>query len=57
MDDAAYFRKRAGEERERAATCEDNLVALTHLRMADEYDRRASRAETAVTRQPELAVR
>jgi hypothetical protein len=39
-DDAAYYRKRAGEEREKAAICEDNLVALAHLRMADEYDRR-----------------
>ena len=41
MNDSAYFQKRASEERERAATCEDNLVALTHLRMADEYERRA----------------
>ncbi|MCP3732492.1 hypothetical protein M9978_18880 [Sphingomonas sp. MG17] len=41
MDDAAYFRRRAREERERAATCEDNPAALAHLRMADEYERRA----------------
>lgn len=39
-DDASYYRKRARQERERAATCEDNSVALAHLRMSDEYERR-----------------
>lgn len=57
MNDSAYFRKRASEERERAATCEDNLVALTHLRMADEYERRSKAAKPLAQRsilQPSL---
>ncbi|MCP3730845.1 hypothetical protein M9978_10430 [Sphingomonas sp. MG17] len=40
-DDAAYYRKRASQEREKAATCEDNAIALAHLQLADEYDQRA----------------
>jgi hypothetical protein len=39
-DDASYYQKRAQQERERAAICEDNTVALAHLRMADEYELR-----------------
>ena len=40
-DDAIYYQKRAQEERERATACEDNTVALAHLRMADAYELRA----------------
>lgn len=39
ISDRTYFARRAREERERAAPCEDNSVALAHLRLADEYDR------------------
>ena len=42
LEDRAYFAKRAQEERERAATCEDNAAALAHLKLADEYNRRAN---------------
>ncbi len=45
MEDRDYYLKRAREEREIAATCEDNGVARAHLMMADEYDRRAQRLE------------
>jgi hypothetical protein len=36
-----YYAQRAREERQRAVICEDNSAALAHLRMAEEYDRRA----------------
>lgn len=39
--DGDYFARRAREERERAATCEDNAVAMVHRKMADAYDKRA----------------
>lgn len=39
-EDQSYYRKRAQEERERAAACEDSSVAMAHLKMADEYERR-----------------
>jgi len=39
-DNLDYFRRRAREEREIAATCEDNAIAMAHLKMADEYQRR-----------------
>jgi hypothetical protein len=42
-DDRAYYEARARQERVIAARCEDNAVALAHLRMADEYDRRIAR--------------
>jgi hypothetical protein len=38
----AYFSRRAREERERAAICEDNSAALAHLQMAEEYDKRCA---------------
>ena len=41
-DDRDYYIRRASEERRRAGVCEDNAVALAHLKMADEYERRAS---------------
>lgn len=39
--DRNYFAKRAKDERDKAAVCEDNAAALVHLRLAEEYDRRA----------------
>ena len=36
-----YLEARARQERSIAITSEDNCVALAHLRMADEYERRA----------------
>jgi len=43
-DDRTYFESRARRERAIAATCEDNAVALAHLRMADAYERRLASA-------------
>ena len=40
-EDRNYYRQRASEERQRAIVCEDNSAALAHLKMAEEYDRRA----------------
>ena len=42
VEDRDYFARRAREERELAATCEDNAVAMAHLQMADEYSKRAN---------------
>ena len=39
-DDRTYFEVRARQERAIGSTCEDNAVALAHLRMANEYERR-----------------
>lgn len=39
-DNLDYFRRRADEERQIAATSEDNAVAAAHLKMADEYQKR-----------------
>jgi hypothetical protein len=41
-DDRTYFLSRARHERGVGSTCEDNAVALAHLKMADEYERRAA---------------
>ena len=41
IEDRAYFIRRAREERAAACTCEDNSAAVAHLKMADEYERRA----------------
>jgi len=46
IEDRAYFTKRARQERERAATCEDNAAALAHLKLADEYSRRVDELTT-----------
>lgn len=40
--DTEYFARRAREERDRAIICEDNSAAIAHLKMADEYERRAT---------------
>ncbi|HWU95628.1 MAG TPA: hypothetical protein VN029_08510 [Sphingomonas sp.] len=44
-EDRDYFTLRAAQERAIAITCEDNSAALAHLRMAEEYSRRAAEAE------------
>jgi len=44
-----YYEQRAREEWQRAVVCEDNSAALAHLRMAEEYDRRALTIELART--------
>jgi hypothetical protein len=41
-DDQTYYSRRAREERDRAAMCQDNAVALTHLKFADAYDKKAA---------------
>lgn len=40
QNDSDYLRARAIRERAIASTCADNIAALVHLRMADEYERR-----------------
>ncbi len=40
-DDKEYYLRRAHEERERAAVCENNSVALVHLELAEQYQRKA----------------
>lgn len=37
-DQHAYLTRRARQERDIAICCEDNAVALTHFRFADEYE-------------------
>ncbi|PJI90500.1 hypothetical protein DAH55_12760 [Sphingomonas koreensis] len=44
-----YLRARARHERTVALASEDNCVALVHLRMADEYERRAQMLKDAVS--------
>ena len=44
-----YYEQRAREERQRAVVCEDNSAALAHLRMAEEYERRALITQMAQT--------
>lgn len=46
-DDYSYYRQRAQREREIAARCEDNAVALAHRRLADEYERRLTKLRQA----------
>ena len=45
--DREYFLNRAKEERERAATCEDDTVAMVHLKLAGEYEKRALASGTS----------
>ncbi len=42
LDDMRYFARRASQERERAIVCEDNVAAIVHLKMAEEYERRTT---------------
>lgn len=39
-DDLIYYRRRLVTERRAASACEDDMVALAHVQMADEYQRR-----------------
>jgi hypothetical protein len=39
-DNHSYYTERARQERERANVCEDNSLALTHLRFAEAYEQR-----------------
>lgn len=39
-DHQSYYRRRAIQERQRAATCEDNAVAIIHLDLAEAYEQR-----------------
>lgn len=41
-DERDYYLERARRERELGSCCEDNGAALAHLKMADEYERRAA---------------
>lgn len=43
-DHQSYCRYRAVQERQRAATSEDNAVAMVHLDLADAYEKRANDA-------------
>lgn len=52
--DQIYFEARLRQERAIAATCEDNAVALAHLRMADEYERRLAELRRAPQVQMQL---
>jgi hypothetical protein len=45
LEDRDYFALRAAQERAMANSCEDNSAALAHFRMAEEYDRRAAKAD------------
>jgi len=46
-DDRPYLLQRAQRERALAGSCSDRGVALTHAKMAEEYERRAAgRIET-----------
>ncbi|CAN5748872.1 hypothetical protein BH11PSE6_BH11PSE6_25870 [soil metagenome] len=40
-DDRSYLLKRAREERARADASHDTAVAMAHVAMAEEYERRA----------------
>lgn len=48
-NDIEYFMRRASEERRRAVICEDNAAALSHLALAEAYDRRAAGGDDRVT--------
>jgi hypothetical protein len=41
IENRTYYARRAREERAKAATCEDNSVAIIHLELAEKYDERA----------------
>ena len=46
-EDRSFLARRAREEREASARCEDSAAAMAHLKMAEEYDKRASQFVTA----------
>jgi hypothetical protein len=41
QQDRSYFMRRAKQERSQAPSCSDHSAALVHLRLAEEYERRA----------------
>jgi len=45
-DNQSYFRQRAQQEVEMAATSENNAAALVHLTLAEEYRKRVEASET-----------
>ena len=51
-DDLGYYKRRAEQERSFADAATDPSVALVHLRLAEEYERRASQGSTAYHLQP-----
>lgn len=53
-NDRAYYEARVRHERAIASTCEDNAVALAHLRMAEEYERRLAAIGPGVQAPPPL---
>ncbi|RSU56261.1 hypothetical protein DAH55_19140 [Sphingomonas koreensis] len=52
-DDFFYYRRRAQQERELAATCGDSALALTHLKMAEEYELRAQKVQILLAATPD----
>jgi streptomycin 6-kinase len=48
-DNQAYFLKRARQERARASASSDTAAALTHMTMAEEYERRAACQPDAIS--------
>ncbi|MDB5707230.1 MAG: hypothetical protein JWN66_4346 [Sphingomonas bacterium] len=50
ITDRAYFTRRAREEREYASVCEDNAAAVAHLKMAEEYEKRANNLSSSKPR-------
>ena len=54
--DRDYYLSRAKREREIAISCSDNAVALTHVRFAEEYERRAASLTHASSLRPMAAL-
>lgn len=50
IEDRAYFARRAREERKYGSTCEDNTAAVAHLKLADEYEKRANELSSSMPR-------
>ena len=49
MDDIEYFRRRALEERERAANADSAHVANTHQELARHYEKLVARSDIRLT--------
>lgn len=47
IEDWTYYARRAGEERQKAVIGDGSRVAAVHLKFAEEYERRAARADAA----------
>jgi hypothetical protein len=48
--DQEYYSRRAREERERAARCDDTTARLVHLEMASRYSARLNEQKIIVSR-------